>query len=163
MAQGCNLPVDDKDWKDIKNATLNVQISKNDKKSARENAREMFLNALKRPDALIRILNDTENINYKKAKLALEVAMIVEHVPENEKNKLVPALKTILAKHKKLPGMFKAIPKSRGPGSGPMVQHFELTATAKLCQLGQQGQAIRSSTGMKLNISPSDEIRRRNI
>jgi len=157
MAQGCNLHIDRKDLKDIK-ATFSCQASKNTRSSARGAAREMLQSALNRPEALIQILNDLKNPNYEKAKLALEAAMIGERVPAHEKHKLVPALNTILRHHNSLPGMFEAIPKSRGPGSGPMAQHFELTATAKLCQLGEQKQVRSSSTGVNISIHPSDKV-----
>lgn len=144
MPQGCNLHIDKKDWEDIK--------------TAREQARKTLKSAMNRPDQLFKILNDKQNKNHEIVKLALEKVMIGEKIPNHEKQKLAPALKTILNNHKTLPGMFERIPKYRGPGSSHMNQHFELTVTAKLCQSGESRQKLKSTTGMDISINKTDEI-----
>jgi len=158
MAQGCNLHIDSKDWQDIKKAASNGQIINIHRPNVREKARGMLQSAMKRPDQFMEILNDSNNISYQKAKLALEVAMIGETVPPHEKQKLVPALSAILKNHKSLPGIFEKIPKYRGPGSSSMSQHYELTATAKLCETGEARRQIKSSTGIDISIYTTDKV-----
>ncbi|MES9897191.1 MAG: hypothetical protein ABW141_20130 [Candidatus Thiodiazotropha endolucinida] len=157
MAEGCNLHLDRKDLEDVK-ATIGGVASKSTRQQARAAARDMLASALNRPAILRQILSTPGTRNYMLAKASLEAALAVENAPHQEREKLMPALEQVLKSHSKLPGMFEKLPKYRGPGSAPMTQHYELTSTARLSQLGDANKSFKTSTGVDIAIRPQDNL-----
>jgi len=158
MAQGCNLVLDSKDFHDIKSNLVKTTLSSQERATNRLNARKTLAQNLKKPKDLRNILLNKEHTDHAKLDTLLKVAMVGERTPRSELYKLSPALGQILKHHHNLPGMFQKVPSYRSKTAASMNHHYEVTATAKLTQMGEAGLKLKTLSGVNLAIGKTDQI-----